>query len=89
MQNLLRVRLYLGNVCFGNTRSPSLGFPYQFHVYAKHAGSRPLREIAAISLPETLLHPGSYHLVSLGVTDLVPPHTMGIHKCSVLSPQTP
>lgn len=78
MQNLLWVRLYLGNLIFSNTRPLSLGFPYQFcNVYIKYAGSKAPRKISTISLPQIQLHPGCYHLVSLAVIGLVPPRSPG------------
>lgn len=78
MQNFLRVRLYLGNLSFSSTRLLSLGFPSQFYnVCIKYASSKAPRKISAISLPQTQLHPGCYHLVSLAVIVPMPSHTSG------------
>lgn len=78
MLNSYGVRLSLGNLIFSNTRPLSLGLPCHLcNVCVKYAGSKAPRKRSAISVSQTQLHPGCYHLVSLAVTVPVPPHSSG------------
>lgn len=76
MQNLLGWDCILENFSLATL---SLWLPYQFYnVCINYAASKaPRKKISAISLPQTQLHPGCYHLVSLAVIILVPLHTPG------------